>query len=126
MTDQTPRTSMPGACRHYACVVPMPHRHRKPNAAEVAEAESTYVIQHPPSCAWRKDIYDGCSCGVTQHITAQTAAGPGHADHIAAIRADALQEAAERVRALESFGVAGVFISASAVLAILTGGSDAE
>ena len=76
MADHEPRT-----CRHYACLVPMPHRHRRPNAAEVAEAESTYVIQHPPECAWRRDIYDGCSCGVTQHITDLYSLGAVVAEH---------------------------------------------
>ncbi len=56
-------------CRFNWCGVPFPHRHRPPNTAEVAEAEATYVIQHPPECQWRKDIYTWCSCGVTQHIT---------------------------------------------------------
>jgi hypothetical protein len=56
-------------CDPYCMADPNPHRHRPPNEAEVAEARSTYVIEHPPTCSWRKDIYDGCSCGVTQHIT---------------------------------------------------------
>lgn len=47
------------------CPVPGPHRHRKPTKAELEEARDVITIEHPPSCAWRKDVYDGCSCGVT-------------------------------------------------------------
>ena len=51
------------------CYVPVPHRHRKPTKAEVLEARQTIVLEHLPDCAWRKDIYDGCSCGVTGAVT---------------------------------------------------------
>lgn len=51
------------------CQVPVPHRHRKPTKAELVEARETLVLEHPPTCAWRRDTYDGCSCGVTRLVT---------------------------------------------------------
>jgi hypothetical protein len=51
-----------------SCTVPVPHRHRAPTPREVAEADFAVVVRHPKHCAWRKDIYDGCSCGVTQAV----------------------------------------------------------
>ena len=51
-----------------SCTVPDPHRHRPPTVREVAEAGYAVVIRHPSRCAWRKDVYDGCSCGVTQAV----------------------------------------------------------
>ena len=47
------------------CYVPVPHRHRPPTKFEVAESRYELTIEHPPTCAWRQDIYSGCSCGVT-------------------------------------------------------------
>ena len=51
-----------------SCTVPDKHRHRAPTAREVAEADYAIVVRHPAHCSWRKDIYDGCSCGVTQAV----------------------------------------------------------
>lgn len=56
-------------CRVRDCDVPVPHRHRPPNPAEVAESWTTLTLEHLPTCAWRLDVYDGCSCGLTQAIT---------------------------------------------------------
>ena len=46
------------------CTVPVPHRHRKPTEKEVEESVYWLAIEHPPTCAWRRDVYSGCSCGV--------------------------------------------------------------
>lgn len=65
----TPAPTQDRPCRDRACWVPEPHRHRPPTPAEFAESRSVLALDHLPQCAWRLDIYDGCSCGLTQAIT---------------------------------------------------------
>ena len=61
--------SKPRYCLVDMCYVPVPHKHRPPTEAEVAESIDSVEISHPSHCAWRKDVYDGCSCGVTGLVT---------------------------------------------------------
>ena len=54
------------------CYVPrdVVHEHRPPTEADLADSYYDLKVKHPSHCSWRKDIYDGCDCGVTAAVTA--------------------------------------------------------
>ncbi len=71
VTDpQTPATEAGRKSHDADCPVPGLHHHRPPTKAEIEQSRYTITIKHPIYCSWMLDVYDPCSCGVTDAVMA--------------------------------------------------------